>query len=336
MRCVAQKTALSFDDVLLIPARYSGNSRKDVDLSTQIAGIKLSLPIISANMPGVTGFEMATVMHEMGGLGIIDRITEHSPKEFEEWKKSHPSYKIGASIGIGEDAISKAKELVSVGVDLICIDVAHANQRRTYEVYDKFRSTIGKFPLIIGNWATPGWDREFDKDEFLAMKIGIGGGSVCTTRVQTGCGMPTLQSVLDCSETSLSIIADGGIKNSGDIVKSLAAGAHAVMIGGLLAGTDEAPGQIVSVNGKLFKVYRGNASAGAKAGAGLSSEFIEGAETLVPLKGSARKVLKSLEDGIRSGFSYCGSMNLRDLHEHAEFIRITPAGYRESLPHGTL
>jgi IMP dehydrogenase len=334
---IREEMALSFDDVLLVPKYFPGRSRKEVDLSASIAGLELKFPIISANMPGVTGFEMAKVMAEAGGLGIIDRIVGHDCYDLAIWKKENPNLQIGASIGIGDECLDDAEGWIECGADIICIDVAHADQCRVFDVYREFRNKWPDHSLIIGNWAQPEWTTDMEHDSFLAMKIGIGGGSVCTTRIQTGCGMPTFQSIFDCSRDSrIDTIADGGIKNSGDIVKSLAAGANAVMIGSLLAGTDEAPGQLINANGKTYKVYRGSASAGAKAGAGLTSEFIEGAETLVPIKGSAKKVLKSLEDGIRSGLSYCGSTNLVELRKNSEFVKISPAGYRESLPHGTL
>jgi IMP dehydrogenase len=334
---IRKEPALAFDDVLLVPKQFIGQSRKEVKLSTNIAGLELKLPIISANMPGVTGFEMAKVMAEAGGLGIIDRIDQHDPYLFAEWKSNNPGLKIGASVGIGDCDLVDADVLIELGVDLICIDVAHADQARVYSFFRSLRKSWPDQPVIIGNYAQP---NQLMFGQNTAYKIGIGGGSVCTTRVQTGCGMPTFQSIVECNTkpdgSRRDIIADGGIKNSGDIVKSMAAGADAVMIGSLLAGTDEAPGQLISANGKNYKVYRGSASAGAKAGAGLTSEFIEGAESLVPAKGSAKKILKSLEDGIRSGMSYCGAMNLAELRRNAEFVVISQAGHKESLPHGTL
>lgn len=339
MKKIREEQALSFDDVLLVPKYYSGSSRKETNLGTTIAGLKLSLPIISANMPSVTGLEMAAVMAQAGGLGILDRVTGTKPETVRIFKEENPpSQKIGVSIGIGEGWQFDAEDYIHLGADLICIDVAHANQDKVRNVYANFRRTWPTHPLIIGNWAQPDWLDIMEDDDFLAMKIGIGGGSVCTTRIQTGCGMPTFQSVLDCRRNSnANLIADGGIKNSGDIVKALATGADAVMIGSLLAGTDEAPGTIwCGKAGYKFKSYRGNASAFVKAAGGLSSEFIEGAETLVRCKGPAANILKQLEDGIRSGLSYCGAMNLAQLRQNAEFVKISPAGYKESLPHGTL
>lgn len=335
---IREESALSFDDVLLAPKYFSGRSRKEVDLSTTVAGLKLKLPIISANMSSVSGMEMCLAISKLGGLGILDRMVGAKFSTVENFKYENPNEKIGASIGIGEDAVDEAEEYIDRGVDIICIDVAHGNQQQTRKIYEKFRTKYEKFPLIVGNFATMPFNDVLG-DLYTAIKVGIGGGSVCTTRIQTGCGMPTFQSLLDTRLISgPTLIADGGIKNSGDIVKSLAVGASAVMIGSLFAGTSESPGPIIKDDktGRKFKVYRGNASYGTKAASSMTSEFIEGAETLIPYKGSVVQIVKQLEDGIRSGMTYCGAINLDSLRRNAEFIKISQAGHRESLPHGAI
>lgn len=341
---IREESALSFDDILLSPKYFDGKSRKEVDLSTTVAGLKLKLPIISANMPSVTGENMALAVSRAGGLGILDRMGEPKYEEVERFKRRYPNEKIGASIGIGDSAIEEASKYIDLGVDIICIDVAHGNQKQTCKIFEDFRKKHEIFPLIVGNFAAVPFTNSFSdmlEDYFTAIKVGIGGGSVCTTRIQTGCGMPTFQSLLGfraCMSNGLDVIADGGIKNSGDIVKSLAVGAKAVMIGSLFAGTNESPGPIIKDDktGRKFKVYRGNASYGTKIGASMTSEFIEGAETLIPYKGSVVQIVKQLEDGIRSGMTYCGATTLDKLNDNAEFIKISQAGHRESLPHGTL
>lgn len=338
---IREESALSFDDVLLAPKFFGGRSRKEVDLSTTVAGLKLKLPIISANMPSVTGENMALAISRAGGLGILDRMGEPKYEELERFKRRYSNDKIGASIGIGDSAIAEAASYIELGVDIICIDVAHGNQFQTRQIYNDFRKKYKTFPLIVGNFAgIPPFPEMLD-DYYTAIKMGIGGGSVCTTRIQTGCGMPTFQSLIGMRSwigNGVGIIADGGIKNSGDIVKSLAAGAKAVMIGSLFAGTSESPGPIIKDDktGRKFKVYRGNASYGTKIGASMTSEFIEGAETLIPYKGSVVQIVKQLEDGMRSGMTYCGAVTLESLKDNAEFIKISQAGHRESLPHGTL
>lgn len=353
--------ALCFDDVLLVPRYHDGGSRKDVDISTKISGIKLQTPIIAANMPSVSGLDMALAMHEAGGMAILDRMSSvgFTVSEILQFRDRYPQGNIGASIGIGDSWQEDALILIDNSVSLICIDVAHGNQKKVFEVYEKFRKLYPTFPLMIGNFATGiDWQKSrMYRDPYLSWKIGVGGGAMCTTRTNTGCGVPTFQSVLDFSEESNEnlyagnpvvtrmqrfespgLIADGGIKNSGDIVKSLAAGAHAVMLGSLLAGTDEAPGSLIKDDktGNKYKIYRGNASFGSKVEAGLKSEFIEGAEMLVKYKGPVRNVLDKLKDGIRSGFTYCGVSNIEDLQKNSKFVKVSSSGHREGLPHGIL
>lgn len=344
---IRKDTALSFDDVLLVPQHYPGTSRSEVSLKTTVAGLDLELPIISANMPSVTSIELARVLSERGGLPIFDRMGA-LVDQTRKLDGVGDNIRVGASIGIGPTCLDDARDLIKWGASLICIDVAHADQSRVFDVYETFRSIWPKFPLIVGNFATPAWlsggrDRFaslFLNDEFLAVKMGVGGGSVCTTRVMTGCGLPTLQSIIDVGYQGPAggVIADGGLRNSGDIVKALAAGADAVMLGSLLAGTDESPGEVLhdAKTGAKYKTYRGNASSGVKRNAGLPAEHIEGIETLIPYVGSVASVLDKLEDGMRSGFTYCGVRNLESLMQTAEFTVVTAAGYREGLPHRLL
>lgn len=334
MAKVLDKTALCFDDVLLVPKTFNKKSRNEVDISTTICGLRLSIPIISSNMPSVTGADMCIALGNMGGLGILHRM-DTPENQFDSLRnaRKNTSGLIGASIGIGDSWKEMSTKFIELGADVICIDVAHGDQLEVYSVCEAFRKTFGTFPLIVGNFASSPARLH---SENTCLKIGVGGGSACSTRIQTGCGVPTLQSVLDvCAHYEG--IADGGIKTSGDIVKSLAAGANAVMLGSLLAGTYEAPGEpIKGKDGKIYKIYRGNASYGSKKNYFGKAEYIEGAETLIEHKGSVEKVIKGLCEGIRSGLSYCGSSNIKELQTKAEFIKITQAGYKESIPHGLL
>lgn len=333
------KEALSFDDVLLVPKKFDGSSRSEIDLTTSLFH-GLDLPIISANMPSVTESEMFSAMGDLGGLGIVHRMCSIE-EQVEMIKKGVGNSKSGsyaAAIGIGNDWLERSKRLLDVGVNVFCIDVAHGHQERVLEVVKDFRKQFSTMSLIVGNISTLEAADEIMNTGGLntVLKIGVGGGSVCSTRIATGCGVPTLQSIMDIARHYPSI-ADGGIKNSGDIVKSLAAGAKAVMLGSLLAGTDEAPGEIIKGNdGSLYKIYRGAASYGAKKEFFNKAEYIEGAETLVKYKGSLSKVVKKLTEGVKSGFSYCGAHNLQELQENAEFVKITSAGMKESFPHGLL
>lgn len=340
---IKKELALSFDDCLLTPQYFDGTSRRNINVSTSLAGLELDLPILSANMPSVTESEMAKSLGKVYGLGIIHRMC--SIEEEARMVKLAKWYGlVGASIGIGKDWKDRAQAVRQAGASLICIDVAHGDQKKVIEVSEEFRKEFGSFPLLVGNIATPNLIKKFYEKNTLkenlkttAFKIGVGGGSVCTTRVQTGCGFPTLQSVIDCALAfpEVDLVADGGIKGSGDAVKSLAAGANGVMVGSLLAGTTEAPGDVIKGrDGTKYKIYRGNASFGSKKAAGMETDYPEGAENMIPYKGSVDKILKQLKEGIQSGLSYCGVHNLKELQENSEFIRISPSGFREGLPHG--
>lgn len=338
------KTALSFDDVLLVPRYNDIESRDDVSLETSISGLALDIPIIAANMPSVCGRHMAMAMAEQGGLGIIHRMQAPAEQQDDVLYVSEEGYPVGAAVGVALSEYNRGSSLVKVETDILCVDVAHGHQERTLKMALSLLRADQR--VIVGNIATAEAAEYFDReipDEFqdrVSLKVGVGGGSVCKTRIQTGFGVPTLQSVMDVSaaleDSSMSIIADGGFRNSGDIVKALAAGADAVMLGSLLAGTHEAPGNVIYNNQKQYKIYRGAASRGEKKDFFGKADYIEGEEMLVPYKGFVEDVLKELTDGIRSGLTYCGVDNIVDLHNDAEFIRITQAGYQESVPHGLL
>lgn len=351
------RRALSFDDVLLVPRHTNVFSRSDVDLSTSVAGLNLKIPIIAANMSSVCEAEMATAMAQMGGLGIIHRMcsideeramvrqvatTREASLDIPD---SRHRLQVGFSIGIGSDWRDRVDACCEYAV-VACLDVAHADSERVVELLKVYFAQYGDYPLIIGNIATSDGARRLKEaipDQYhatTAFKVGIGGGSLCTTRIKTGFGVPTLQSVADVRDATAGqpdIIADGGIASSGDIVKALVAGANAVMLGSLLAGTEEAPGELIrGERGVLMKQYRGSASFSDKQKRGEATKNIEGESTLVPYRGKVVDVVGDLLDGVRSGLSYGGSANIRDLQERVEFVEITGHGYRESLPHGKL
>lgn len=344
------RKALSFDDVLLVPEKSVVESRNDISLSTHFLGFEFNLPIISANMSTVTEYDMAVTMHKLGGLGLIHRMNtiEDQTDIVLKCRRDYPRMIIGASIGIDPIIdIDRTHELLNWGCDIICVDAAHVCSDPAIKFLNAFLTKFPNRPLIIGNVATLEAIKTIN-DELgtlmhprIAFKVGIGSGSQCTTRIMTGCGIPTLQSLIDIKkilrmnyECPYPIIADGGIKNSGDIVKSLAAGADMVMLGSLLAGTSEAHGKIIKHKGKLFKVYRGSASFGQKLETNRKG-FVEGEETLVPYKGSAVKILEQLREGILSGCSYLGLSNLTDIKTSSpEFVEISNSGYAESTAHG--
>ncbi len=346
--------ALSFDDVLLVPQKGILNSRKDADLSTTISGIKLQIPIISANMSSVTEGKMILKMAISGGLGILHRMQSiEEMRSILKWIRMHDqSVPIGFSFGIDDTWSLRVAAAFSSGATIACLDVAHAHHKNVIWNVQEFWNVHGARPLIVGNIATPDAAlaiAESTPEQFrklLTLKVGIGGGSLCTTRIQTGFGIPTLQSLMDikyadysnydCGKLqSVSIIADGGIKNSGDIVKAIGAGANAVMIGNLLAGTDETPGNVIKgTDGARYKIYRGSASYGDKQLRGEDPENVEGDEMLIPYKGPVEKVINHLTDGLRSGISYSGYSSLESFRSQAEFVQISQSGLKESLPHG--
>ena len=346
------RRALSFNDVLLVPRHTKVFSRSHVDLSTSVAGLKLDIPIIAANMSSVCEAEMAIALGEIGGLGIIHRMCsveeeERMLRQVREWPSS-PERKrpqVGFSIGVGPDWRDRM-EACRPYADIACLDIAHADSDRVLELLQSYFTDFHDYPLIVGNIATP--DAALRLKEAIpehhygptAFKVGIGGGSLCTTRIKTGFGVPTLQSVADVREATSGvpdIIADGGISSSGDIVKSIVAGANAVMLGSLLAGTEEAPGELIrGDHGMLMKQYRGSASFSDKQKRGEPTTNIEGESTLVPYRGRVADVVADLLDGVRSGFSYGGSANIREIQDNVEFVEITGYGYGESLPHGKL
>jgi IMP dehydrogenase len=341
------RRALSFNDVLLIPRHTTVFSRSDVDLSTAIAGLKLGIPIIAANMSSVCGAEMATALGLIGGLGIIHRMcsVDQEREMVERAATGGAQVQVGFSIGVGPDWIDRM-EACRPHAQIACLDVAHADSNRVIDLLETYFTRFKDYPLIIGNIATAEAACRLKEavpkrnHGTIALKVGIGGGSLCTTRIKTGFGMPTLQSVADVREAtcgSPDLIADGGIASSGDIVKSLVAGANAVMLGSLLAGTEEAPGDLIrGEHGTLMKQYRGSASFSDKQKRGEATRNVEGESTLVPYRGKVADVIADLLDGIRSGLSYGGSSNIRDLQENVEFAEITTHGYTESLAHGKL
>lgn len=336
------RKAYAFDDVMLVPRYSEMNSRGDADLSTSVAGVPLRIPIIAANMSSVCEETMSIALGEMGGLGIIHRMCSVE-REAKMVKAVHDAgQQVGFSIGVGSDWRDRM-EACRRFASIVCLDVAHGHHRRVVELLTEYFQTYQDCPIVVGQIATAkaagmfiqGIPEKYHRT--VAFKTSIGGGSLCTTRIMTGFGVPTLQAISDLHEAhghAISIIGDGGIKNSGDIVKSLAAGADAVMLGHLLAGTDEAPGNIIKANDVLYKVYRGSASFGDKALRGEETRNVEGEEALVPYKGSVRRVVSGLLDGVRSGFSYGGASSIHELQEHAEFVEITAHGFAESLPHG--
>ena len=341
------KTALSFDDVLLVPQYNEVASRKDTDTSTKISKhLTLKIPVISSCMDTVTGVEMAVAMWHRGGLGILHRYnTIEQQLDMYSKVKNWGSNPTDCAIAVGStgDYFERTAGLVEAGANIICIDVAHGDSLVAIEATRRLRKSFPHITIIAGNVATgEGCARLIDAGAD-AVRAGIGGGSLCTTRIMTGHGVPTLQTIFDCYEYLMArkyddfcILADGGIKSGGDVVKSIAAGASGVILGQLLAATDETPGELVDTPNGMFKQYRGMSSYGAQAQwrPEKRGEIVpEGEDTMLPYKGSVNEVLHNLIGGLRSGMTYSNSRTLKELKNNSEFRQITVAGWAESKPH---
>ena len=359
------KKGLTFDDVLLIPAE-SHVLPNEVDLSTKLAdNIKLNIPLISAGMDTVTEGAMAIAMALQGGLGVVHKNMSIQAQAGEVANVKSvvvPSNATkaavddqnrllcAAAVGVTSDTFERAEALLEAGADAIVIDTAHGHSAGVLRKIKEFREHFPKQTLIAGNVATGDATRALFDAGVDVVKVGIGPGSICTTRIVAGVGVPQITAIYDSAtaarEYGKPIIADGGIKYSGDVVKALAAGGNAVMLGSMLSGTTEAPGDIFEENGKKFKRYRGMGSVGAMAQAhGSSDRYFqggvneanklvpEGVEARVEYKGDVSDVVFQIDGGLRSGMGYCGAANIPELIEKAQFVQITNAGLRESHPH---
>ena len=343
------KEALTFDDVTLAP-KYSNILPSEVDTSIKLTkDLKLRIPLLSSAMDTVTESRMAIAIANAGGIGVIHRNLEIK-KQIEEIKKvKKQKLFVGAAVGAGPKELQRAKEILKEGVNLIVVDTAHGHTKKVSEIikYIK-RIKDKKTALCAGNIATPEAAKFLLKLGVDIIKVGIGPGSICTTRLVAGIGVPQLSAILSVRKgiknKNVKIIADGGIKYSGDLAKAFAAGADAVMIGSLFAGTDEAPGKIVKKNGKFFKSFRGMGSVGAmnKGSADRyfqikqkdTSKYVpEGGEGFSKYKGDVGNVIFKLIGGLRSSMGYLGSKQIKYLRNKPQFVKITKAGFYESMVH---
>lgn len=335
--------ALTFDDVLLIPQESSINP-SDADTSIQLTkNIRLKMPILSAAMDTVTDARLAIALSSAGGLGVIHRncTVEEEVSMVKQVREAGQT----VTAACGPHDIDRALALDKAGAAAVVIDCAHAHRPDILEEAKKIKAALTGADLIIGNIVTEKAAKMF-LDVADALKVGIGPGSICTTRVVAGVGVPqftAIQAVAQIAKKKhVPVIADGGIKHSGDIIKALAAGASAVMLGGLLGATEEAPGERMEIDGKHYKTYRGMGSLGVMEERMSSdryfqkgcSKFVpEGIEGAVPIKGTVEDVVFQLIGGLRSGMGYVGAENIQELQTRAKFIFITKAGHYESHPH---
>ena len=328
--------ALTYDDVLLVPQYSDIESRQEVDISSELGeSIYMKLPVISSPMDTVTGEEMASAMYDAGGLGVIHRY--NTIKEQCEMVRnvrktliSRYSPRVAAAVGVSGDYLQRAVNLFDTGVNIICIDVAHGHHALMEKAIKSIRAEVGNtLHIMAGNVATrEGFEAlaEWGAD---SVRCNVGGGSICSTRIQTGHGMPGLQTIFECAgaESDVKIIADGGIRSSGDVVKALAAGADFVMLGSMLAGTYETPGKKVITLGGPMKEYRGMASKEAQMDWRGKYSSDEGVATMIPYKGTVNDVLQQVKNGITSGLSYSGVRTIKELQENAIFVRQTAAAW---------
>lgn len=361
MAKILEKDALTFDDVLLVP-QYSEITPDMADVSTKLTNtFKMNVPFLSAAMDTVSEHKLVTALALAGGLGVIHKnmsIADQAKEvemvknyEFDNEKNKRALIDkkgrlcVGAAIGVTADMMDRVHALVDAGVDVFVLDSAHGDSKNIINAIKNLRLEYPSMELIAGNVATYEGALDLMKAGASAVKVGMGPGSICTTRIIAGIGVPQLQAVMDCAraskEMNVPIIADGGIKYSGDVVKALAAGANTVMLGGLFATCEEAPGDIYESNGKKYRTYRGMGSIEAMAKGSTDRYFqtghkkfvAEGVQGIVEVKTTVEELVFQLIGGLKAGMGYCGSKDISTLQEKGTFIKITNNALLESHPH---
>lgn len=362
--------SFTFDDVLLLPG-YSDFKRAEIDLTTHLTyKIKLAIPLVSAPMDTVTESKLAIELAKLGGIGIIHRNLSVKDQVREVKKVKQKNLMVGAAIGVNQGFEIRALALIKGGVDVLVIDSAHGYTKFTLEVLRFIKKSFPKSQVIVGNIATYNAARDLLREGADGLRVGMGPGAICTTRVISGMGVPQITAIMETAraarKSGIPVIADGGINYSGDMIKALAAGASTCMMGSFFAQSTESPGKKVALSqskvphrfksifshGKkyVFKEYRGMGSEAAmKRGVKVKSEdefhgknyndrtlVAEGVEGLVPIKGTVRELVEQALGGIRSGFYYTGAKNISELHKKAQFIQITQQSLLESHPHDIL
>ena len=342
------KESLTFDDVLLLP-QYSDILPSETDISLQLTkNILLKVPFLSSAMDTVTESKMAISIAHAGGLGVIHRNLNIVDQTKEIKKVKEKNLLVGAAVGTNKDDLERARSLVTNGCDLIVIDTAHGHSEKVLKTLSKLKRISKKIPICVGNIATAAAAKKLYNSGADIIKVGIGPGSICTTRMVAGIGVPQISAIMEVKQElknkKIKIISDGGIKFSGDVAKALAAGADAIMMGSIFAGTDESPGKKFKIKGKIFKEYRGMGSIGAMSSGSANryfqknfkdkSKFVpEGVEGRVEYKGNVSKIIYQLKGGLRSSMGYIGAKNLDQIPKNAKFIKITKAGFYESMVH---
>lgn len=332
------KIALTYDDIQLIPSYSNVKTRTKVDLSCKISkNYSIKIPIVASPMDTVCGYEMAARLYELGGVGCVHRFNTIEEQARIVTKLAeiidNKKFPIMIAIGVQEEDKNRAIECTLRGANVLIIDVAHGDHENVISMIKWCKDNLpDNVDIIAGNIATPESAIRLQEAGADGLRVGIGGGSLCTTRVKTGFGVPNvtcLEEILKVAEVP--IMADGGIRTSGDIAKALAVGADCVMIGSLIAGTLESPGQMLEKGNGLYKRYRGSASLETKTTHGQTERNVEGESTIIPFKGGVKYIIKGLTDGVRSACSYAGANSLSEFHP--KYIRVTNAGLAEGKPH---
>ena len=343
------KEALTFDDVTMTP-KYSEVLPSDVDTNTQLSKyLSLKIPLLTSAMDTVTESKMAIAIAKAGGIGVIHRNLDIKKQIKEIQKVKKKNLLVGAAVGAGPLELKRAEAILKEKVDLIVVDTAHGHSKKVAQIIKIIkRKKTNKTTLCAGNIATAEAAKFLIKLGVDVIKVGIGPGSICTTRLIAGIGVPQLSAILEVKKgvknNRTKIISDGGIKYSGDIAKALAAGADAVMIGSLFAGAKETPGKLIKKNGKLYKSFRGMGSVGAmnKGSADRyfqtkqkdASKYVpEGVEGYVKFKGEVKNIIYKLIGGLRSSMGYLGAKKVINLKIKPNFVKITKAGFYESMVH---
>tara|TARA_B100001093_G_scaffold515388_1_gene591615 strand:- start:514 stop:1593 length:1080 start_codon:yes stop_codon:yes gene_type:complete len=342
------KEALTFDDVLLLP-KYSNVLPSKTDIIINLTkNISLKVPFLTSAMDTVTESNMAIAVANEGGMGVIHRNLNIKKQSIEVQKVKKKKLIVGAAIGTNQEDLDRARSLISNGVDLVVIDTAHGHSEKVLKILSKIKKITKKIPICVGNIATGEAAKKLYNSGADIIKVGIGPGSICTTRMVAGIGVPQISAIMEIKKAlykkNIKIISDGGIKFSGDIAKALAAGADAIMMGSIFAGTYESPGKKFKYNGKFYKQYRGMGSIGAMSAGSANryfqknfkdkSKFVpEGVEGRVEYKGKVSKIIYQLQGGLRSSMGYIGAKNLKDINKKAKFVKITKAGFYESMVH---
>jgi len=349
------KVALTYDDIQLIPDYSEISSRKNIDLKTLVTKrYGLKIPLVASPMDTVCESEMAIKLMEKGGLGVIHRfmsieeqkeqvkkVVEVKKTLYEDWGVMYDDWlgeikdiPVAASVGANGDYFERTQELIKEGVNIILIDVAHGHHINVKKAIENIKGLSSEIDVIAGNIATAKAVMDLQDWGADGLRVGVGGGSLCTTRIKTGFGVPNVSCLIDIINiTNLPVMADGGIRSSGDIAKALGLGSSTVMLGSLIAGTQESPGNIIKRSGLygLYKKYRGAASLETKTTHGQEQRNVEGESTLIPYKGGVGTIVDDLLDGVKSALSYNGSNNLRVFNP--DWVQVTSAGQTEAKPH---